>query len=138
LTFLDAYALIAFLVGGPATERVRSLLREGNATVATANLVETLDVFERLYGIAVGRAMDLLQPLFDGPLTAVPLDVEAATRAASLHTRHYHRSSCPISLADAMLLASVRTGDRLATADPHVLAVAAAEDLSVVLLPLPR
>jgi predicted nucleic acid-binding protein len=135
LIFLDAYALIAFLVGGPAAEHVRSLLREGNAAVATANLVETLDVSERLYGIAVARAMDLLEPLLGGPLTAVPLGAATAARAASLRARHYHRSSCPISLADAILLASVRVGDRLATADSHVLAAAAAEDLTVVPLP---
>jgi hypothetical protein len=44
VTLLDAYALIAFLVGGPATQDVRAILREGDAAVATANLVEALDV----------------------------------------------------------------------------------------------
>jgi hypothetical protein len=37
---LDAYALIASLVGGPATMQVRRILRESDAAVATANLVE--------------------------------------------------------------------------------------------------
>ena len=41
-------ALIAFLVGGPARSQVRSILREGDAAVATVNLVEALDVSQRL------------------------------------------------------------------------------------------
>jgi hypothetical protein len=44
LTILDAYALIAFLVGGPASAQVRGVLREGDAAVTSANLAETLDV----------------------------------------------------------------------------------------------
>ena len=44
MTLLDAYALIAFLIGGPAAAQVRSILREGDAGVTTANLVEVLDV----------------------------------------------------------------------------------------------
>jgi uncharacterized protein (DUF1786 family) len=49
VTLLDAYALIAFLAGGPATAQVRAILREGGAAVATANLAETLDVSQRLF-----------------------------------------------------------------------------------------
>jgi PIN domain nuclease of toxin-antitoxin system len=136
LTFLDAYAMIAWLIGGPATEQVRTLLREDNAAIATVNLAETLDVAQRLYGIALARAMDLIEPLLGGPLTPVSLDVATATRAATLRARHYHRTKCPLSLADSILLACVRQTDRLATTDPHVLAVAA--DEGIVSLPLPR
>jgi predicted nucleic acid-binding protein len=135
LTFLDAYALIAFLIGGPSTEQVRAILREGATGIATANLVEALDVCERSYGIAVARTMDLLEPLFGGLLTAVSLDAATAVRAASLRARHYDRSTRPLSLADAILLASLRANDRLATADPHVLAVAAVEGLETTRLP---
>ena len=60
MILLDAYALIAFLVGGPAAGHVRAVLREGNAGVATANLVEVLDVSNRLYGLPVDRALDVL------------------------------------------------------------------------------
>ena len=135
MTFLDAYALIAFLVGGPAAPDVRALLREGGATVATANLAETLDVSQRLYGLSISRAMEILEPLFEGPLTTVALDLELAQRAAEIRARHYHRSSRPLSLADAVLIASAKQGDRIATADPHVLAVAGAEEIEVVALP---
>jgi predicted nucleic acid-binding protein len=132
---LDAYAIVAFLVGGPAANQVRGLLREGNAGVTTANLTEALDVSQRVHGLPVDRANEVLEPLFEGPLAAVPLDLPTARRAARIRAIHYHRSSRPISLADAILLASVRIDDRLATADPDVLAVARAEGLAIVVLP---
>jgi predicted nucleic acid-binding protein len=135
VTLLDAYALIAFLVGGPATAQVRAILREGDTAVATANLVEVLDVSQRVYGVPIPRTADLLEPLLEGPLTAVPLDASMARRAAEIRARHYHRSTRPISLADAVLIGSATTGDRIASADPDVLAVAKAEELETVALP---
>jgi predicted nucleic acid-binding protein len=132
---LDAYALVAFLVGGPATSQVRGLLREGDAAVATANLAEALDVSHRVHGLAIPQAMDILEPLFEGSLVSVALDFGTARRAAEIRARHYHRSSRPISLADAILIASATPGTRIATADPDVLAVAQAEGLESVVLP---
>ncbi|MGH2782820.1 MAG: hypothetical protein ACRDL4_10295 [Thermoleophilaceae bacterium] len=135
MTLLDAYALIAFLVGGPATTQVRAILREGDAAVATANLVEVLDVSERVHGLVMTRAIAIIEPLFDASLAAIPLDLAVARRAAAIRARHYHRSERPISLADAVLLASTGPDDRVATADRHVLAAAAAEELESVRLP---
>jgi predicted nucleic acid-binding protein len=48
---------------------------------------------------------------------------------------YYHHSSRPISLADAILIASAKPGDRIATADPHVLAVAGEERIGTLTLP---
>jgi predicted nucleic acid-binding protein len=135
LTLLDAYALIAFMVGGPATPQVRAILRDGDAAVATTNLAETLDVSQRLYGLPIARAMDVLEPLLAGPLTPVPLDLTVAKRAAEIRAKHYHRTSRPLSLADAVLIASARQDDSIATADAHVLAVAAAEGVKPITLP---
>ena len=135
MTLLDAYALIAFLVGGPAAPTVRALLREGDVAVTAANLAETLDVSQRVHGLAIPRAMEVLDPLLQGPLGVIPLDAEIARSAAEMHAGHYHRSTRPISLADAVLLASARSGDRIATADPDVLAIADAEDVETVVLP---
>lgn len=134
MTLLDAYALIAFLVGGPAAAQVRTVLREGDAAVATANLAEALDVSQRLYGLPIDRAMEVLESLFAGPLETRPLDLPTARRAAAIRSRHYHRSTRPISLADAILLASAGSEDRIATADPDVLVVARDEGLSFVAL----
>jgi predicted nucleic acid-binding protein len=135
VTLLDAYALIAFLVGGPATREVRSILREGDAGVATANLVEVLDVSQRVYGVPTSRTLETLDPLLEGPLTAVVLGFTASRRAADIRARHYHRSSRPISLADAVLIGSAESGDRIATADPDVIAVAEAESIESIVLP---
>jgi predicted nucleic acid-binding protein len=135
LTLLDAYALIAFLVGGPATAQVRAILREGDAAIATANLVEALDVSQRVYGVPIPRAVEILEPLLEGPLTAIPLEYVLARRAAEMRAKHYDRSTRPISLADAVLLASAKHDDRIATADPDVLAVARDEKLETLTLP---
>lgn len=135
MTLLDAYALLAFLIGGPAASQVRAILREGGAAVATANLAEVLDVSERVHGLPIPRTVEVLEPLLEGPLTPVPLDFDVARRAAEIRARHYHPSSCPISLADAVLIASAREGDRIATADDDVLAVAGVEKLEVIALP---
>jgi hypothetical protein len=126
---------IAFLVGGPATQQVRAILREGDAAVATANLAEVLDVSQRAHGVPIPRAAEILEPLLEGPLTAVPLDSTVARRAAEIRARHYHRSSRPISLADAVLIGSATPDDRIATADRDVLAVTKAEKLESVVLP---
>jgi predicted nucleic acid-binding protein len=135
VTLLDAYALVAFLAGGPAAAEVRALLREGRTSVASANLAEALDVTARLYGLSVDRAMEVLDVLLDSTLGVVPLDLERARRAATLRAAHYHRSTRPISLADSILIASAGAGDRIATADPDVLAVAEAEGVPTVRLP---
>lgn len=135
MTLLDAYALVAFLVGGPATQQVRALLREGDTAVATANLAEALDVSERVHGLPIARAMEVLEPLLEGPVAVLHLDITVARRAAEIRARRYHRTSRPISLADAVLVASAGRGDRIATADPDVLAVARAEGLEALTLP---
>jgi predicted nucleic acid-binding protein len=134
MTLLDAYALVAFLVGGPATPKVRALLREGDAIVATANLAEALDVAQRVHGLPIARAMEVLDPVFATSLGSLPLDLAVARRAAEIRAGHYHRSSRPISLADAVLIASAGPGVRIATADPDVLAVAEAEGIATVRL----
>jgi predicted nucleic acid-binding protein len=134
VTLLDAYALVAFLVGGPVARQVRGLLREGRASVATANLAEALDVSARTYGLPVERAMEVLEPLLDATLSSVSLDLDRARRAATIRARHYHRAARPISLADAILIASAAPGDRIATADPDVLAVAEAEAITTIRL----
>jgi PIN domain nuclease of toxin-antitoxin system len=135
VTVLDAYALIAFLTGGPAAAQVRAILRDGGAAVATANLAEVLDVSSRVHGVSIFRAMEVLEPLLEGPLTAVDLNLARARRAAEIRAAHHHRSARPISLADAVLIASAGREDRIATADPDVLAVAAAEEVETLRLP---
>jgi PIN domain nuclease of toxin-antitoxin system len=135
VTLLDAYALIAYVIGGPAQEKVKSILREGNTAVATANLVEIYDVAERVRGLPVPRASEVIEGLFAGSLSVVQLDEHLARRAAELRIEHYHGSRSPLSLADVILIASARPGDRIATADPDVLTTAETLGIETVVLP---
>lgn len=135
MTLLDAYALIAYVVGGPAQEKVKAILREGKTAVATANLVEIFDVAERVHGLSVSRSSETIEDLFAGSLSVVHLDEHLARRAGELRVEHYHRSRSPLSLADVILIASARDGDRIATADPDVLATANGLGIETVELP---
>jgi predicted nucleic acid-binding protein len=135
VTLLDAYALVAFVAGGPAEQEVRALLRDGDAGVATANLIEAIDVAARVHGVSVDRTRSVLEPLFDQTLAVAPLDLDGAWRAAELRAAHYHRTRCPVSLADCVLLATAGAGDRIATADPDLVEVAEREGIGLVRLP---
>lgn len=135
MTFLDAYALIAYLIGGPAQKAVTAILREEKTAVATANLVETFDVAERVHGLSASVVTEKIETLFAASLSVVDLDVHLARRAAELRVEHYHRSRSPLSLADVILITSVRDGDRIATADPDVLTTAGALGIETVALP---
>jgi predicted nucleic acid-binding protein len=135
MILLDAYALVAFLAGGPATAQVRGILRTGDSGVSTLNLAEALDVSQRTFGLPVERTMGILDALFDATLRTIPVDLPIAWRAAALRATYYHRSSRPISLADAVLLASASPGDRIATPDPDIKAVAEALDIEIEPLP---
>jgi predicted nucleic acid-binding protein len=135
VTLLDAYAIVAFLAGGPAARPVRTLLDDHDVGVATANLAEALEVTERVYGVTVERSHEVLRPLLEGGICTIPLDARLARTTAEIRARHYHRSRCPISLADAVLIATADDGHRLATADPDLLVVAAARGIETIALP---
>ncbi len=135
MTLLDAYALIAFLTGGPALEPVVGLLRKGGTAVSAVNLVETCDIAARRHRIATELVLETLEPLLGGVLQVLPLELGTAERAGALRARHYDRTTCAISLADAVLLASARDADSIATSDPAVLSVA--DTLGIVTVPLP-
>jgi PIN domain nuclease of toxin-antitoxin system len=135
VTLLDAYALIAYVIGGPAKEKVIAILHGGKTAIATANLIEVYDVVGRQHGFPVARVSEIVEPLFAASLSVVHLDEHLARRAAELRVEHYHRSRCPLSLADVILLASAQSGDRIATADPDVLATAANLGIETIELP---
>lgn len=134
MTLLDAYALVALLVRGPAEPDVRALLHAGNLVMPTVNVAEVLDVAQRR-GMPRELAWAGIEPLLEGPIDAMSLTLGLAREAAGIRAEHYHRRSRPLSLADCVLLASGARGDRVATADPHVLAVAPLVGLEPVALP---
>lgn len=113
----------------PAAGEVEGLVRQG-VGMAAVNLAEALDVLGRHDGVPPARLRELVQPLLVGPITVLSVTARHAWRAAELRRRHYHRRTCPVSLADCFLLAVCSGEHELATADPDVLRVAEAEGVA--------
>jgi uncharacterized protein with PIN domain len=132
---LDAYALTALLSGEPAADEVGRLIADGAATVPAPNLAEAADRLGRIHGIAIERtrsAVELLEQSSDLRIRAA--ERFHAWRAAELRLAHYHRTRCPLSLGDCLLLAMTGEQERLATSDPHVLAIADMERIARIAL----
>lgn len=134
MTLLDAYALIAFLTGEPAGAEVRTLLRGGDVGIGAVNLAEAVDVMARRRQTDVEVLRRTLDPLLDRSLITVAFEPHHAWRAGELRGKHYHRTRRPVSAADCALLAIAGEGDTVATADSHMLAVAAAEGVPTIRL----
>jgi PIN domain nuclease of toxin-antitoxin system len=132
---LDAYALLALLRGEPAAEAVRRLLTSEPRPVLTAiGVAEVLDHLVRLQGASEeAAALDLAQLGLSDP---APVDAMLTTAAGLLRARHYHRTTCAVSLADCVAAAAARAaGFALVTADPHLLDLCLTEDIDTVVLP---
>lgn len=134
VTVLDAYAVIAFLQDEPAADDVRALLEAGDGALTTVGLAEVLDHLVRLAGADEDDAvLDLAQL---GLLDAVPVHAGTGNAAGYLRSRHYHRTRCPISMADCIAAESARAIRRpLATADPDLLDVCQTKRIEVIALP---
>ena len=137
-TLLDANALVAVILGEPAMELVRGLLREGDAAMVAPNIVEVYDIAIRREGLPAERVVGVVEPLFEGTIEQVVVDASLARRAAEIRIEHYHREIRPLSLADVVLLAAARPVDRIATSDSDVLIVASELDIETIELPPSR
>jgi predicted nucleic acid-binding protein len=133
-TLIDASALIALLGGEPAAGEVQEMLNRG-AAMTTLNLAEAIDRLKRRYDLEIERTRPVIEGLLAKSLTLLPLEPLQAWRAGEVRAAHYHRSHCPISLADAVLVASAPVGGRIASSDGPLLAVAASEGIATAVLP---
>ncbi|HEY3959582.1 MAG TPA: PIN domain-containing protein [Solirubrobacteraceae bacterium] len=131
---IDASALIALLGAEPAAGEVQEMLRSGAAMTAL-NLAEAIDRLKRRYDLEVERTRPVIEGLLAESLMLLPLGPAQAWRAGEIRAAHYHRSRCPISLADAMLIASAPAGGRIASSDGPLLTVAAREGIATAALP---
>lgn len=134
MTVLDAFAVIALLRGEPAAEEVRSELNAGDAHLTAVGLGEVIDHLVRVVGTTdEDAALDVAQL---GLANAIAVDDEIALRAGLLRARQNHRRQRAVSLADCIAAEVARaTSTALATADPHLLDLCAAEGIAVVSLP---
>lgn len=131
-TLLDAFALVAFLGGEPAAPEVRQLLARGDAAISTVNLAEAGQSLLRHGDATSDELRELVGSI---PLAVIPFTAAHAWRAAELRARYYRRTDSAVSLADCCLVAVATPADRVATADPAVLRMAAAEGIGAVELP---
>jgi predicted nucleic acid-binding protein len=131
---IDASALIALLGAEPAAGEVQEMLRNG-AAMTTLNFAEAIDQLKRRYDLEIERTRPIIEGLLAENLTLLALGPTQAWRAGEIRAAHYHRSRCPISLADAVLVASASAGGRIASSDGPLLTVAMSEGIATVALP---
>jgi PIN domain nuclease of toxin-antitoxin system len=133
-TVLDAYAVIAALVGEPARRKVEPLLRAG--VLGAPNLAEVLDVCVRVHGNQEAVVRERIEWLITGGLEIASLDQALALSAGSLRAKHYKKRQCEISLGDCFALALAKQRRiRLVTADPDLARAARTEDVGLIGLP---
>ena len=138
MTFLDANALIALIRAEPAMEQVLAVLRRGSTAMTTANIAEVYDRSGRRSGLSHERVAEVIEPLFEGPLTPIPVNLGLARRAGEIRSSHYHRKRRSLSLADCVLLAAPAANDKIATSDTDVLVVASELGIETIELPPSR
>jgi PIN domain nuclease of toxin-antitoxin system len=131
---LDAYAVIAALIGEVARTEVEPLLKE--AVMCAPNLAEVIDVCVRVHGNAEPVVRERIGWLTAGGLEIAALEPFLALDAGALRAKYYGRRRCEISQGDCFALAFARQqGLALATADPDLAAVARAEGVDLLGLP---
>lgn len=138
MTVLDAQAIVAALAGEPAAAEVETLLRAATdpPRISAINLAEVFDAMVRRRGASSSDVAERMDWLAVGGLELVPLDYHIARTAGELRAKHYHRDRRPVSLADCVALATcLSLGERLATSDPPLAAIARFEGCDVVALP---
>lgn len=114
---------------------MRELIRDGGAAITSVNLAESADVLRRRYGVDRSRVRAAIAALTDRSVTVRVVDAPVALRAADLRADNYHRTRCPISLADCVLVGAAGPEDRVATSDSHVIALAAGQGIAAARLP---
>jgi PIN domain nuclease of toxin-antitoxin system len=131
---LDAYAIIAALVGEAAAADVQPLIAGG--IISAANVAEVVDVCIRVHGNHEPAVRERIGWLISGGLEVAPLDSTLAVAAGALRARHYRRRHCEVSLGDCIALALAKQRRAaLATADPDLVSAARAEQVDVIGLP---
>ena len=132
---LDAYPVIGLLRGEPVADEARALLESGTpASLTPLGVAEVIDRRARLDAVDPREVVLHLARL--GLSDPAPLDSQTAARAGALRSRHYHRSTRSVSLADCVVAEIARAARaRVATSDPHLLDMCAAEQIETIPLP---
>lgn len=124
----DASCLVGLFRGEPGqTEVIAALTHD-----CLMNVLNRAEVIDRLarHGAA---ADDVAADLDTLGIRFIALDADTADRAAGLRSRHYHRSECPVSMADCVALATALVTDAtLATSDANLAALGRANGIAIL------
>lgn len=132
MILLDAHALVAYLIGEPVATEVEALLGQGDTAVTSVNLAEAVDVSARVHGIPRDEVSATIYLLTRTGLRVIACDEGHGVAAGELRDAYYDGRTRAVSMADCFLVAAAGEADRIATADPAVLAVARSEGIEVV------
>jgi len=114
---LDAFALMAYLNGEPAADRVRELLSDGengkcHIHMSIINLGEVLYNTERNYGL--DKAQEALAAIKGLPIEILPADEQTVFSAAHV------KANNPVSYGDAFVIVAAQKLDGIVmTGDPE-------------------
>ncbi len=133
MTVLDAYAVLAYLKDEPSADEVRPLLGADDTSLTAVGVAEVIDHLVRLAGAdEEDAALDLAQL---GLLDGIAVDSTIGAASGRLRARYYHRTRCPISLADCVAAEVARARrEPLATADHRLLDICHAEGIHMTVL----
>lgn len=130
---LDAYAVLAVLLGEPAGAELRPQLARGDTAIHPLNLAEVLDRMARAAG---ADPDDVEADVALLGVSVVAADDDVLVDAGRLRARHYRRADCPVSLADCVAIAHALAHRMpLATADGPLAEVVRREGGEVLGLP---
>jgi PIN domain nuclease of toxin-antitoxin system len=111
---LDAYAVIAALVGERARAEVEPLLSKG--VVCAPNLAEVLDVCVRVHANDARIVRERVGWLLSGGLEIAALESPVALDASALRAKRYRRRLCfsgpARSISRPNCISAMFTGDR--------------------------
>ena len=134
---LDAFAVIAALVGEPAAVEVEQQIRRPNADVriSAVNVAEVVDQLLRQAQLSASAVDSAIDSLVAAGVVIAPVDAAIGRTAGQLRARHYRKKTAAISLADCVALAtSLALRATLGTADPALASVARALGVDVLAL----
>lgn len=132
---LDAYALVAYLRDEVAADKVEAVLLDPDIRTRTmaTTAAEVVDRTSRLESVA---AEDVAADVRQLGIELTPVDHQLGLQAGILRANAYHRTRSPLSLADCVVAAEgLRSGELVATSDPHLLDLVAAQGGSFLALP---
>lgn len=124
MVVFDSWALLAYLGGEPAADRVESAWLDEGAAISSINLGEVLYIRTRQEG---GRSAVATVDEVRGLLEVIDPDWPLVSAAASIKARG------GLSYADAFCIATaLRAGASLWTGDPEIIGEAAEHSCEVV------